>query len=103
MTTETAEVQYPDTPELDRQSEVIDDCRVITAFLEWLQDEKGLDIVKMSDLLTFDPVERWYDGKDYQELLADYFDINLKKIEAERRAVIDYVRANQTVANGRKH
>lgn len=39
--TDTKPAGYPDTPTLDRMSEVVDDSQTIGEFLEWLGTEEG--------------------------------------------------------------
>ena len=71
----------------------------IGAFLDWLQNEKRYTICEYLDSEEID--ERGYDDveegylsipKSIEEFLADYFDIDLKKIEKEKRAMLDELR-----------
>ena len=90
-----------ETPELDKMSAAQSKSQAIGGFLEWL-GEKGMLIcrsatkaderddegehtdVKGGDLL---PVY-----KSIEDMLAEYFEIDLKKAEAERRAILDELR-----------
>jgi hypothetical protein len=82
--------EYPETPELDKQAKIIDESRVLGCFLDWLNCEE-ISLVKGED--------GWLGPRDYAQLLANYYEIDLKKVEAERGAVLDYVRRNQTVVS----
>lgn len=60
------------TPECARLSDVRSKSQVCGAFLEWLEQEKG-----------------WHlPAYNMQQLLAEYFDIDLNKVETERRALL---------------
>jgi hypothetical protein len=79
----------PRTPELDRQRAVITTGAntVVGGFLDHLQ-EAGIVLA------------RWHEDRDllYQisesneHLMADFFDLDLDKIEWERRALLTYMR-----------
>lgn len=60
---------YPECTKLALASE---ESKKLGYFLDWLQ-EKGIDLN-----LVYNP----------EELLAEYFDIDLKKIEKERRDIL---------------
>jgi hypothetical protein len=79
----------PPTPELDRQRQAIEDgAHRIGEFLDWL-GEQGYHLAK------------YYDGRSYdanpgpQNLVAGFYRIDLDKIEAERRALLAYIRSTQ--------
>lgn len=82
------------TPELDKQYAIIKSGahRTLTEFYDWLMEEKGWVLA------------RWeVDGNDNEylepvyfhpeQLLADFFNIDLNKIESERRAILDELRS----------
>lgn len=87
----------PETPELDKQSQIIDsgDTAVVQDFLDWLTS-RGYVIAEWAEThqtLT-EPVETLqplYSGPE--QLMADYFEIDLDKIDAERRSLLDYLRS----------
>jgi hypothetical protein len=82
----------PATPELDKQSVAIKNgAHEIGHFLDWL-DEQGYAIASRG-------VEDDYGEEHFvpasaskQDLIAGYFSIDMDKIEAERRALLAYVR-----------
>ena len=60
-----------ETTECDRLAKVADDSQKIGDFLDWLQQEHDVELP--------DRIER---------LLAEYFDIDLDKVEQERRGLL---------------
>ena len=105
---------YPKTPELDKMKAVKEKSQAIGEFLDWLMQEKK---VQLGNPHEHGPTCRgWDDGRDkysprgtdrcecvtgefiplhisMEKLLAEFFDIDLVKVENERRAILDYIRA----------
>lgn len=85
-------------PEHARQALVLDKSQAIGEFLEWLTSEHEYVIAEWttnavgSDDLV--PVQR-----PIQSWLAQYFQIDPAKIEAEKRAMIDAMRAQHEAAS----
>jgi hypothetical protein len=81
--------RYPDTPELDRQVEIVKSGKAgqVQEFIDWLLDGQGYDIVRFDS-----------EGKNPQRifsrerLMEQFFGIDHQKIEQERRAVLTWVR-----------
>lgn len=88
--------EYPETPELDkRQWEVLDTGKnvVVQDFYDWLH-EQGLHICRMEDETDGWGSPRYMpDPRQPEQLMADFFGIDLNKIEAERRAILDHIRS----------
>jgi hypothetical protein len=84
-----ADSAIPLTPELDKQRVARDTghSEAVGQFLEWLMNERRFVLAKWGDNSLLYPA---YDG--IEALLADYFKIDLDKIEAERRAILAYIR-----------
>lgn len=91
-----------DTPELDKMMEVRETSQAIGEFLDWLYNS-GYRIAQWHDHwdngLDFDDVEYeeqpagWYPvPRRIEEWLAEYFEIDLDKVEKERRAILDEFR-----------
>jgi len=77
---------YPPTPELDKMKAVRNQSQCIGAFLDWLFNEKRQMICEISpDGVDWLPT----DNQDIQKILAEYFGIDLQKVEAERRAILE--------------
>lgn len=89
--TEQGPARWADYPECERMSAVADDSHKLGAFLDWL-NEQGIHLAKYEDIEGYrDPVLVFH-GERYEELLARYFDIDLDKVEREKRAMLDVLR-----------
>ena len=92
----------PETPELDkRKREVLDPGlnTVVQDFYDWLTQEKGYVLAR------YVPEEERFEGDgiygeqpvavhlDPEQMMAEFFGIDLDKIEAERRALLDHLRS----------
>lgn len=98
--------EQPECPECERLHEVAPESQKIGEFLEWLKCHKGLMLAKYhthSDGCYDDDDDRvcGYRSDDLEpvhnpteKLLAEYFKIDLDKVENERRALLDYLRGN---------
>ena len=91
----------PPTPELDKQSEIIKSGKaaLIQDFYDWLHEEKHWVLARYVQA-----DERYADDGIYGEqpvaliinpleLMAEFFGIDLHKIEQERRALLDMLRS----------
>jgi hypothetical protein len=89
------------TPELDKARMLQSKSQAVGEFLEYL-GEKGLVICRYAlkkDERTDDDEETGYkEGdlipilKSIEQMLADYFEIDLNKMEREKRAILDEIR-----------
>jgi hypothetical protein len=94
-----------DTSELGKMMAVQEDSQTIGEFLEWAE-QNGYHFTKTVkvkaegySLIRDETYE--YDREielpvKIEEALAHFFGIDLKKVDAERRAVLDEVRAKQS-------
>lgn len=78
-------------PECDKMLAISDNSHVIGEFLEWLLSECGLCLAEHDGVSgrlvpVFTRIE---------DLLAEYFEIDLKKVEQERRALLESLQADQ--------
>jgi hypothetical protein len=83
------------TPELDKLSKVKEESQLIGSFLDWLQTEGGYTICKYYEKdgglqEAFLPAR-----KSIEEMLAQYFKIDLRKVEWERRKLLNMIRTVQ--------
>lgn len=77
----------PATPELERMSAVSDESQRIGEFLDWLVAHSRIVLARYrGDQLV-------PDYTDINALLAQYFKIDLDKIEKERRALLEHMRS----------
>ena len=92
------------TPTLDRMLEphrlrgdgkactVADHSQLIGDFLDWLS-EQGIHLAKWEEVDGLRRDQRLFAvGAPFESLLADYFGVDLKAMEAERRALLDAIR-----------
>lgn len=79
-------MEKPKTPQLDKMLEVQTESQKIGEFLDWLNEKK---------IYLCKPVGYFTEiNKTTEELLADYFDINLEDAEQERKALLECERWN---------
>lgn len=65
-------------PECERMATIRDKSQAIGEFLDWLAEEKGLRLYQRNGANFDRPYNRT------EELLAEFFDIDLNKVEQER-------------------
>ena len=80
-------------PEHEKLAEVRDRSQAIGEFLEWLEDEHGFSICERDP--EFQSFYRLV-YKPKEELLAEFFEIDLKKISKEKDAMVHELRDAQT-------
>lgn len=91
---ETTKHELPPCPECDKMLAVQNRSQDIGEFLEWLRGERGLHLAEYDD--------DFWEGKflkpvniRIEDLLAEFFEIDLNKVEAERRALLESLREAQ--------
>ena len=81
------------TPALDKMLAVINDLRAILEFLAWLDEQRitlAMRYEAMPDDVRLYPIQR-----GTEQLLADYFGVDLGATERERRALLNELRNRQ--------
>lgn len=78
----------PQVPECDRLSEVAPYSQKIGEFLDWCRAEKGWLLAGLTDEGDIGPVIY-----SVTKVLAEFFRIDLDKVEEERRSILEYIRA----------
>ncbi len=74
-----------DTPECDRMLAVREQSQAIGEFLDWLDEEKGVELMVLGDGgASYEP---FYFNTN--KLLAEFFDIDLDKVDKEQRAILE--------------
>jgi len=98
-------MEYPEHMKLKAVQEK---SQAIGEFLEWLSSEKQIHMAKWldveyTDIDPFSDKETKYTVNELviqplniNEILAEYYGIDLKKIEAEKCAMLDSLRQNQS-------
>lgn len=75
-------------PEHEKLSKVKHTSQAIGEFLDWLENEKGAAVCVLvrqnRHQHLYLPLQN-----NTEQLLAEYFDIDLKKLEEERRQIVD--------------
>lgn len=76
------------TPECDKMRAARDTSQAIGSFLDWLEHETDMVVCYFEDSRDeYLPVR-----KTIKQLLADYFEIDLNKVEEEKRALLELQR-----------
>lgn len=88
---------YPQTPELDRRTTIINTDRkqteVITDFIDWLNDE-GIVLCRWGRYEDLGGLEMPVPIRERgEQLIAMFFEIDLQKIDQEQRAVLEWYSA----------
>lgn len=74
---------YPKTPTLDKMLAIKEKSQVIGEFLEWLSCQ-NYTLAKWNDVDKLYPVR-----SSIEKLLAEYFNIDLKSAEEEKRKILE--------------
>ena len=84
-----------DTPELDRQAEVLGSGKAfaVQEFIDWLEEE-GWTIAEVEDDRLYPVLE------SPQRIMEMHFGIDPQKIEAERRMLLSHVRNANARSDG---
>jgi len=72
-----------------------DECRPVGEFLEWLGDQ-GMAVCTLLDRVDDDgAIEEWFApiGDSIEQLLVRWQNIDLDKVEDERRALLEAIRS----------
>lgn len=83
-------------PECEKMQGVKDKSQAIGEFLEWLGSEKEVFLAKWE----LDEYEDEYITRflySAEKLLAEFFNIDLNKVEQERRQILSELKENQGV------
>jgi len=84
-------------PEHEKMMAVKQESNTIGNFLDWLYHEKKYSICYWEESegngVSYMP-ERYYSiRQSFNDLLADFFDIDLKKVEEEKDVMLDQIRS----------
>jgi hypothetical protein len=86
------------TPECDRMLAVKEKSQLIGEFLDWLGSQ-GLTICRLRDVTCdgeeIDPQQYLPNRESIEQLLARFFSIDLVKVEAERRKILEDLRSKK--------
>lgn len=82
-------------PECAKMSAVRDRSQLIGQFLDWLQSTAGVQLCKYvsrSSSLGQTNSELMPIGLSIEQILAQYLEIDLEKVEEEKRAMLEHLR-----------
>lgn len=88
-------------PECEKLHAVHEESQKIGEFIEWLRYDKGIQLGKyytVDELNEADPGMEYQSGEfiavydPINKLLAEYFEIDLDKVEEERRQILEELR-----------
>lgn len=82
--------QPPASPECERMVAVAPESHKIGEFLDWL-NEQGIHLAEYVDDGEHVDEVLMPRSERYESLLARYFEIDLDKVEAERRAILKHL------------
>lgn len=79
----------PVYPEHEKMKPIAEQSQAIGEFLDWMSG-KGFHLLKWHEF--DDGTHDYITAPSVVKLLAEFFDIDLDKIEREKRAMLDYMR-----------
>lgn len=85
-----------ETTECDKLSKVAPDSQKIGEFLDWLQDEREPRLTLCRFVEEEGSDGYFPDHGSIQNLLAEYFKIDMDQVERERAAILDGLRASHS-------
>lgn len=90
--------------EIDKLRAAKEEAAILSEFLDWLNQDAGFTLCKWRDFVSHSDevgdytAEGYYPiQKSYEQLLADYFEIDLQKLEQERQEILDNLRKEQSL------
>lgn len=87
--------ETPEYPEIEKMRAVMPESQAIGAFLEWLE-EGGMHICRVAPPQQ-GAREQWVPvSKSITTLLAEHFEIDLTKVEKEKRAILAEIQKGNT-------
>jgi uncharacterized NAD(P)/FAD-binding protein YdhS len=89
-------MKQPDCPECEKLSAVSKESNRLGEFLDWLEHEKGFVIAEWDKEDAYKDNNLYPTHIPYNTLLAEYFNIDLNKVEKERSVLLEYIRKNNT-------
>ena len=87
------------TPELDKMLTIRDESQKLGQFLEWLSEQSivlaEFDTMSCEDC-GYETEGLWATRSNQEQILADYFGIDLSKCEQERTKILSDLRKNNS-------
>jgi hypothetical protein len=79
-------MKEPKIPEHKKLKKISGRSQVIGEFIDWLKYEKSVV------LASWDKDRYYLENRSITDFLAEFFEIDQNKIEAEKREMLDYIR-----------
>lgn len=83
-------------PEHEKLQAIKEQSQIIGEFLEWLAVEKQVSLCKVDPEYRGDYSPYWPIRKRYEELLAEFFNIDLEVLEEEKRTMLEEMQEQTT-------
>lgn len=83
--------QQPECPECEKLTSASEESSKIGNFLDWLS-ENNILLARYEKCNDFKDEMLFPVQKSFEQLLSEYFEIDLNKVEQERRALLDWLR-----------
>lgn len=84
----------PEYPECEKMSAVRPKSQSIGEFIDWLEIDKGIYLAKYKEN-EYDKEQLYVAHENKETLLAEFFGIDLGKVEDERRAMLEMMSARE--------
>lgn len=103
-------IEEPKCPECEKLSAVSEKSQVLGCLLDWMQsqgivlarwEKPSVPTYEFSQGVEFEIEDVLVQAHEFRgdsginKLLAQYFEIDLDKVEAERRAILEYIQSKQ--------
>lgn len=82
-------------PEHEKLAKVKDESQAIGEFLEWLENHGEYELGAVAEDLKLYPL-----GKSIERILAEYFKVDQRKLEAEKQTMLEAIRVNDLGSRG---
>jgi hypothetical protein len=89
-------IPQPPCPECEKLAAASEESNKIGAFLEWMGDDKNLILCEWSDEDESYLPSRYRGVSGINALLAEYYGVDLDKVEKERSALLKWLREVQS-------
>lgn len=89
--------KQPACPECEKLASVSEKSNELGHFLDWLINENNYVLCEWTEDDAEKDYRRVYLGSNkINEILAEFFHVDLNKVEQERRALLDWIREEQS-------
>lgn len=79
-------------PEHEKLDKIRHKSQAVGEFLDWLAEEKGVRLCTLQKVEEFSGRQYWPIRVSNQEIIAEFFDIDLDKLDKEKQEMLDSLR-----------